>query len=529
MKKNNSFVNVALIYSATLIVVKIIGAVYKIFLGNVLTDTGASYHGFVYPYFNMMLAMTTVGFPAAIAKVTAEYLAEDNLLGAEQLFAVMKRFLLMIGLVSATILFLAAPTITALGHNPNAALSMQALSIALVFVAYMSAYRGFFQGHSNLFPFGMSQIADQIGRVVLGIGLASFLLQYGDVYAAAGATFAATLGTAFGLLTLVYFRWRHCEANDLPKLGKLKLFEHKAEIKRVVLIAIPIIIGALVMPMVNMIDTLIVSNRLIDIGYSEEMANSFYAYHGFYSASLVNFPQVLFTAIQASLLPAVAFAIAVNDQKIVGDTIKTGIKIAFIIGVPAAIGLSVLAKPIVALLFAAKPNVVLYTPGILAIAALGLIPLSLFQATTGILQGMEKQKLPAFNLLIGAIFKVVVGYLLVGVPAINVKGAAISTLLAFTIAAILNLHALFKYHAPNYNIFSIIVKPFASSLAMGGVVWLSYRGLATLVGIDFRVAALLSILVGIVVYAVLIVVSKALDRTDLEYLPAKKYLAKVIR
>ncbi|PIE77004.1 MAG: stage V sporulation protein B, partial [Clostridiales bacterium] len=115
MKKNNSFVNVALIYSATLIIVKMIGAVYKIFLGNVLTEAGASYYAFGYPYFNAMLAITTVGFPAAIAKVTSEYLAEDNILGAEQLFFVMKRFLLIIGVISTTILFLAAPFIAHFG------------------------------------------------------------------------------------------------------------------------------------------------------------------------------------------------------------------------------------------------------------------------------------------------------------------------------------------------------------------------------------------------------------------------------
>ncbi len=527
MKKNNSFVNVALIYSATLIVVKIIGAVYKIFLGNVLTDTGASYYVFVYPYFNAMLAITTVGFPAAIAKITSEHLAEDNLLGAEQLFAVMKRFLLIIGFASTAILFVAAPFITSLGGNPKASLSMQAISLALVVVAYMSAYRGFFQGHSNLFPFGMSQIADQIGRVGIGFFLAIALLRFGDEYAAAGATFAATLGTAFGLLTLLFFRKRYEKENGIKAAVKVKLSEHKAEIKRVVIIAIPIIIGAMVMPLVNMIDTLIVINRLEGIGYSSKIAKEFYSYHAYFTASMVNFPQVLFTAIQASLLPAVAFAIAAKNDKAVGNTIKTGIKVAFTIGVPAAIGMSILAQPIIMLLYPAKPNVILYTPGILSIAALALIPLSLFQATTGILQGMEKQQLPAFNLMIGALFKVVVCYILVGVPSVNVKGAAISTLLAFSIAALLNVRALFKYRKPDYNLFAITVKPFISALAMGLIVWLSYRGVSGFIG--YKLATLVSILLGMAVYGVLIILSKALDVDDLEYLPGKKFLSKVIR
>ncbi len=527
MKKNNSFVNVALVYSATLIVVKIIGAVYKIFLGNLLTDSAASYNAFSYPYFNAMLAITTVGFPAAIAKVISEYLAEDNILGAEQLFAVMKRFMLIIGFTSTAILFVAAPTIANVGGNPKAALSMRAISLALVFVAYMSAYRGFFQGHSNLFPFGMSQIADQIGRVIIGIALTSYLLPYGDEYAAAGSTFAATLGTAFGMLTLFYFRMRFKKENSLTTTLKIKMSQHKAEIKRVVTIAIPIIIGASVMPMVNMIDSLIIINRLKEIGYAQVIADNFYAYHAYFSASLVNFPHVLFIAIQASLLPAVSYLIAAKNFKAVGETIKTGIKIAFIIGVPAALGLSILAQPIITLLFPSKPNVILYTPGILTIAALALIPLSLFQATTGILQGMEKQNLPALNLLIGALVKVIVCYILVGIPAINVKGAAISTLLAFFIAAVLNVRTLFKLHKPTYNIFSIIVKPLISAGLMGLAVWFSFKLLDGVIG--FRLATVLSILIGVAVYGALIIVTRALDKTDLAYLPGKKYLAKVIR
>ncbi len=527
MKEKQSFVNMALIYSAALIIVKFIGAFYKIFLGNVLTTVASSYYSFAYPYFNAMLAITTVGIPAAIAKITSEYLAEDNALGAELLFVVMRRIMIVVGIISTALLFFAAPFITTKGGNAGAQYSMQAISLALIVVAFMAVYRGYFQGHSNLVPFGLSQIADQIGRVILGIVLASALLQYGDQYAAAGASFAATLGTFFGLITLLYFKWRNDKKTKLKVAGKVKISDHSEEIKRIVKIAIPIVIGASVIPLVEMIDTQIVINRLMAMGYASDAAKENYSYYAFYTTSMINFPQVIFTALQASLLPVVSFLIASKDYKGVGNTIRTALKLSLIVGIPAALGLFALAEPIIMLLYPSKPDVIAAVPSILKIAAFALIPLSLFQATTGILQGMEKQVLPARNLLIGAVFKIFICYALVGIPSINVKGAPISTMITFFMAALLNLLSLSKYSQAQYNIIELIIKPLVAGIVMAGGVMLSYSLLQAI--IDYRLATLIAVFVGMVIYAVLILALKSLNKEDLDFLPGKRVLSKFVR
>ncbi len=527
MEKKNSFVNMALIYSAALIIVKFIGAFYKIFIGNVLTVVGASYYQFAYPYFNAMLAITTVGIPAAIAKITAEYLAENQALKAEKLFIVMRRLMIVVGFVSMSLLFFSAPYITARGGVPGARYSMQAISLALVIVAFMAVYRGYFQGHSNLLPFGLSQIADQIGRVALGIVLAMMLLPYGDEYAAAGASFGATLGTFFGLLTLLYFKHRHDKKQDFKVTEKVKIGEHKAEIIRVIKIAIPIVIGALVIPLVEMIDTQIVTNRLYDLGYTSVVAKKNYSYYAFYTSSMINFPQVIFTALQASLLPVVAYLLAAKDNKGVANTVRTALKLSLMVGIPAALGLYALAEPIMMLLYPSKPDVIANVPSILQIAAFSLIPLSIFQATTGILQGMEKQVLPARNLLIGAVFKIFICYSLVGIEGIGVKGAPISTMITFFIAAILNLLSLSKYSDVKYNIMMLIAKPMLAAIAMAIGVSASYGILAPILG--YRISTLLAVLIGVMIYAVLIIVFKALDKEDLDFLPGKRLLSKFVR
>lgn len=525
-EQNRSFVNAAVIFGMAGIIVKIIGAFYKVPLGSILGTEGSSYVAFVYPYYNWLLVVSSAGFPAAIAKIVSEYNAKGDHVGSETVFVLMKRVMMWIGLVTMTILFLLAPTLTRTFGNPNAVFSMQAIAIALFFVSYMSAYRGYFQGHHNLMPFGVSQIIEQIGRVSTGIILAIVLMPIGVKYAAAGATFAASFGAILGTILLSVWYGKHRKKHNLPivKIGKIR--DHKALIKRIISLAIPITIGASVMPLVNMIDGFIIINRLQDIGYGET-ARAFYSYHAFYAASMVNFPQILFTAIQVSLLPAMSHLMAINDHLGMQNTVKTGMKVALLIGVPSAIGMSVLSGPIISLLWPNLSDVVAFTPQVLQVVSLSLIALSLFQATTGMLQGIGKQHHPAKNLLIGAAVKVVACYVLVGMPQINILGAGLSTILAFLIAVTLNVMVLFRTIRPQINLSHIILKPIFAAVVMGILVKLTYVLIFGAFG--NAIATLGSVVAGVFVYGLMLVLLKALDQDDLAFLPGKRILKKLVR
>lgn len=529
MQKNQkSFVNAALIFGVAGIIVKILGAFYKVPLGNILGEEGASYVASVYPYYNWLLVISSAGFPAAIAKIIAEYHARGEYLEAERLFAVMKRVMGIIGLVTMTILYAFAPLLTRVSGNPNAVYSMQAIAIALFFVSYMSSYRGYFQGQNNLTPFGLSQIVEQIGRVITGIALALFLMPWGVKYAAAGATFAATFGAIVGTILLYFYYQNHRKKNQLPKIKVGSLKDHGPLIKRVLMLAIPITIGASVMPLVNMIDTFIIINRLTDIGFGAT-AKEFYSYHAYYAASLVNFPQILFTAIQVSLLPAIATLSAQSDHRGVARTIKTGMKVALIIGLPSGIGLAVLARPIIFLLWPRLDGVVQHAPAVLQMTSIGLIALCLFQATTGILQGLGKQHMPARNLMIGAAFKIVTCYVLVGIPSINILGAGISTALAFFIAVGLNLLSLSMHLKDEFSVFEILIKPTVSALGMGLVVYGAYELMRNMLSLGNTISTLASVLIGMVVYFALLLGMKSLDHDDLAFLPGKKVLKRFVK
>jgi stage V sporulation protein B len=231
--------------------------------------------------------------------------------------------------------------------------------------------------------------------------------------------------------------------------------------------------------------------------------------------------------IQISIIPSVSAAFAVANYTELKETIRNGIRTALIIGIPAAIGLSVMAKEIMYLLYPMQLEVVDSAYMILKILGIGFVFLALFQVTAGILQGMNLQKVPAKNLFKGALVKVFLVYFLVGIPWLNIRGAAISTLATYFIACMLNLRSLKKtgylemQHARN------VLGPLISGLVMGVFVKLAYLGLDMI--LPASLATLLAIALAALLYVVLIFMTKSISLEELEMLPGGKKLRKLIR
>ena len=208
-------------------------------------------------------------------------------------------------------------------------------------------------------------------------------------------------------------------------------------------IAVPITIGAAIAPIMDAIDASMVIKRLQTIGYSEGVANELYGQLKGYAQTLINLPQVFSISIAMSLVPAIANAKARKQKKEVEGIIGSGIRITLLIGLPCALGLFVLARPIIGLLyFKNTPETIASIGEILSYLSFGVIFLTLVQTLTSMLQGLGRPLIPVVNLFIGAVFKFILTYTLTVIPSINVKGAAIGTVAAYATASILNLISL---------------------------------------------------------------------------------------
>ncbi|MDD7408522.1 MAG: polysaccharide biosynthesis protein [Anaerovoracaceae bacterium] len=524
-----SFMKGAVILGAAGIVVKILGAFFRIPLANIIGDTGMGYYQTAYPIYVLLLALSTAGIPTAIARMVSERTAAGNHREAYRVFKLSFVLLLGIGITTCLILLLGAPLFVKFSTY-KAIYAIRAISPALLVIPIMAAFRGYTQGLQDMTPTAVSQIVEQFFRVLTGLAMAVILVPKGLEFAAAGASFGATAGGICGLIAIliIFFRQRKDIKRKTLDTPPDAPFEKSGTIiKNIILIAIPITIGAAIMPVMSNIDLAIVSNRLVETGFSRAEANSLYGQLSGFATPLINFPQVLTQSIALSLVPAIAAAHQTGDSVELRRNTELGMRTAMIVGLPCAAGLFVLAKPIMLLLYPTQKESAVSAAGCLAVLAVGVIFLSSVQTLTGILQGVGKQMVPVVNLCIGAVFKIVVTYVLTGIPAINVKGAAAGTVCAYLVASALNLRAAAKYTGSRFSVSLTFLRPGAASLLMGTAVWLVYTGLHNFMG--NALSTMMSVIVGIAVYAFLVFALHCITEEELLMLPKGARLARLAR
>ncbi len=534
--EQKTFVKGAAILGLAGILVKVLGAVFKIPLVSIITSTGMGYYSSAYPIYVMLLAVATSGFPIAISKMVAERRAKGNVKGANRIFRTILPFMAVLGLVTSLGLFLFSEFVAEkMLHNPKAVHSLRALSVALFFVPIMSSYRGFFQGRNNMLPSALSQIAEQIGRVAIGLTLAALMVKRGLEYGAAGASMGATVGAVFGTLTVVLLYRREGqrmkEENLISAPGER---EGSSQVIRELLsIAIPIIIGALVKPIMDLIDANMVIELLMKNGMSETQANSNLGQLSGMATTMVNLPSIVISAIAMSVVPVISYEYFQGGMEKARKNAVLAIRFAILIGLPAGIGLMSLSEPIMSLLF---PKEASAAPGqILFIAAAGVVFLSLIQVLTAILQAIGKVYVPVFNLGIGVVLKIALTYVLTSNPQLGVKGAAIGTLVAYIVAAVLDFIAVKKLLRISLNFSEIILQPLVISVTMGLIAFsVQYAGRIVLVdnlGISSgaKLSTLIAMSVAGVFFVLMLFKAKVVTEEDLNSMGKGKRIVAVLK
>ncbi|MBS4534684.1 polysaccharide biosynthesis protein [Clostridium sp. D2Q-14] len=527
MSKDN-FLKGAAILGIAGFLVKILGAIYRIPLGNMLGDVGMGYYQTAYPLYTLMYAISTAGLPVAVAKLVSEKRAMGDYRGAQRIFKVAFLGLVIGGVLTFTFVFVGAKFIVDKLGNSNAYYAMIALAPALLFTPIMSAFRGYFQGRQDMTPTALSQIIEQFFRVSVGLMVVGIIMKLdkGLPMAAGGASFGASAGALLGTIIIMYIYSKRKKkiGREIRKSSRFKRESTKSIIRNILAISIPITIGACIIPLFGTIDVAIVMKRLQSIGYTEAEASGLYGQLTGMAQTLINFPQVFSVAIAASLVPAISTAFAKKDYREIKKTATSGIRVTLLVGLPAALGLFILSTPIIKLLYFGNPLEVQESAGqILAVLSFSVIFLTLVQSLTAILQGIGKPFIPVRNLLIGVLVKVVVVYVLTGIPQINIKGAALSTIIAYTIAAILNFASVKHYTNIKFNILNLVIKPMISVAIMGIVVWVTYNGANTMIG--NKLATVISISLGGIIYGLALLRTGTITSRDFDLIPGGVKLA----
>ena len=476
------------------------------------------------PWYNLLLSITSAGIPVAISRMVYHYVTIGEPGNARKVFKTALKLLTVLGIVSTVILLLFSRLIATLVKTPQGYQSFICIAPSLFFVCIMSAYRGYMQGMRRMMPTAVSQLIEQVGKVAVALPFASIgYARGGWTMGSAGALLGTSLAECVAMLYMIF----RCRFVKTPQtLPNEQAVSSRVLAKRIIMIAIPITLGACIVPLSNSIDAAMLKNLMMGSGFSDEAAQ---ARHGLLTGivfPLINVPTAIAMAMSTNLVPAVASGLARKDMKYVARETGIGLRIASVVGFPCSIGMSLLAKPIVFLCYCNSDKLgfdkLIIASTLLEVSAMTIILFTMVQATSGVLQGAGKQKIPMLTLAAGMVCKVILNAILVSQHSINIHGAPIASLTCYAVSMIPNLYYVCKYTGYRFSVVDVIVRPLGAAAVMGGVVWAIYNyvfgGEQVVFTAGFSKRLLLvavCIAVGAVVYITAAFLFKAIDPNDL--------------
>ena len=550
--QEKSFQRGALLLLCSAVIVKLIGALFKIPLSSkyCLGDLGFGYFSSAYDLFTPFYALAMAGLPVAVSKTVSEYLAKGRYGDVRQMLKVSRRVYLAAGLICFLCLSAIIYPFSKLTDSTGAGIySLFAMTPSVVFCCLMSSYRGYYQGLNNMLPTAVSELLEALCKLVLGFGFGFFTVKItGNVaFGAAAAILGITVGTAVSTFYLkLYYRIKG-DGISPDKLSGSPILGGRSAAKALILIAVPVALASLAGNIALIIDALTVRRQLsaLDEG-SFNIIREMYAYsvadynktaalpitNGQLSAllygirgkayTLFNLVPTLTTVIGVSAVPVIAGLNAEKDYKALNRNLNSALKLVSLISLPAGIGLFVASDRIMELLYDSAASVEIGAPllkifGIAAVFAGISIPL------TGILQAMGKQKTALINIGAGAAVKLIIGMLTVAVPEINVNGAALGTLACYAVIFVLHTAVLLKSQEVTLDIKTVFLKPLVAALLCGVV-----AQMVLYIGNSLFITTL-AILAAVLVYMICLILLKTLAEEDLMSLPQSERLTDFCR
>ncbi len=474
------------------LIAKAIGMLFRIPVTHIIGEYAMGIYYYPLVLFGPILAF--INAPSiAIARLISEEHSKEKSNNTEKILHVSTRLMIIIGVLTSLVMIILGPILISTIWSKQILIPYLALVPAPICLAMISVLKGYYQGHQNMLPLSIQQFTDAVARVIVGVSLSYLLININVIYATAGATFGTTAGAIVSLIFLYgYHRRHHKKINvDIMKSERVSIT------KKLMIISTPIAISALGVSLMRLVDGLFINNRLLHIGYSVEdvlkLSGALTSVN-----TLVAIPLVIATSISINALPNIITA-AVHGEKYVQSRIRTTLIMFVTIALPSGVGLFLVGSRIFKIIFSNISN----SYYLVELFSIALILMMLNLGLTSVLQARKKETIPVKNMYIGIIIKLVLSFILLGIPSIHIHGTALSTIIAYAFIVALNLKAClndgvvidFKY---------MLVVPIVATTLMGIVV--QY----TLTRSTSIFITGLSIILGVIVYGISMIVFKVI-------------------
>lgn len=500
------------------LICKLIGAFYRIPLAWLIGESGLGTYQLVFPTYNMLLTISSAGLPVAISRMVSFCIAKNDPRNAKRIFRVALYLLTILGLISMILMMALSPLLAERVGDPETRLGFIAIAPALLLVCAMSAFRGFMQGQQNMTPTAISQLIEQIGKVAISLPMGYLGNKISIGFAAASVLLGTSIAEGIALLFMVMrVRKNRTFFNAHPQNMDEPLLPTKVLMRRLLSLAIPITLGSCIIPMASFVDSGMLLNRLMDTGLAVDEARMLYGRYSGYVLTLINVPTALATAISMSLVPAISSAIAKKDYLGVRRHGAMGIRFSFVVGLPCSIGMSMLSRQLLSMIYHFNtPEALNVTAELLSLSSLTIVLFTVVQSTTGILQGLRKQRIPMYTLVIGVAIKIFLNYTLVGMPDINIYGAPMASIACYGVSMLPNLYYVHKYARMPLHLADGFLKPLLATAGMGVALYFAIRLLPS-----GRLWTIVLVLIGASVYLALAIALGAIRKEEFRSLLRK--------
>lgn len=498
--------------TASSVLVKLAGLMFKIPMNHVVGDTGMGYYNSAYSVYTFLYMLSTSGLPVALSVMVSEGRSRGEYRAAASAYRSAMAIFVGIGVVGSGVMLFFSRSLAGMIRSELSAAAIAVSAPTMLFICVSSALRGYFQGCGNMVPTAVSQFIEAVGKLFFGVGAALYAVKMGQPIAlvAAYAASGLTLGSLFSAVYLIAVKLMRGERDLLTDARAIETAPPRRKIIRTLLArSVPVTVSASVMSLSGLIDTALIQRVLRSVGISAEDAATLYGNYTSLAVPLFNLPPALVYPIAYSIVPIVAACFASGRKDAAAERISSALKYAIMIGLPCSLGMASLAEPILSLIYRAE------SARVAAPLLMCLAPSSLFvcvlAVTNSSLQGCGHEKSPVVSMLCGAIVKCVGGVFFL--KKFGMIGAPISTFLCYAVVTVMNLAFVVKYTHVRLSLTDALLKPLFGSVACSAAA-ISVERIAREY-IDPRAACIAAIVSAVIVYAVIMLASGAIARDEI--------------
>ena len=547
-KKSSNFLVQGSILGIASIISRMIGLIYRIPLTAIIGDVGNDYYGAAMEVYSILLLISSYSLPLAVSKLVSTRVAQGQRRNAYRIFRGALIFALISGTAAGLIVYFGAGIITSLLKTPLSFFALRVLAPTLLVVAVLGVIRGFFQGLGTMMPSAVSQLIEQVVNAIVSIWAAYMLYGYGTrigavlgnskrydaAYGAAGGTIGTSVGALFalGFVFLVFILYRPVFKRQMRR-DVTRRQEGYGEIFRILILTIiPVLLSTTIYNISSIIDQGIFKNVAALQNYEEVSYSTMWGVFTGKYKTLINVPIALASALAASSVPSIATAFASKDIREVRRKVNSAIRFVMVIAFPCAVGMAVLAGPIINLLYpastAAGKEANQLAARLLQVGTVSVVFYSLSTLSNAILQGINRMKKPVYNAVFALVAHILLLLILMVAFNLNIYAVVLANAFFSLMMCILNGLAIRNYINYQQEVRKTFLIPFLASAIMGIAVFGLYRLLMAAIKSN-AVATVFSILCGAVVYGVSLLLLKGLSEEDLRAFPGGRLLVRVAK